>query len=96
MTVAEAYDILYCCAVLFLSAALLSVIVRSVIGPTTADRVVSVNMAGSVTVMILAILSVYLGESFIGDVCLIYVLISFVSVVVLCKVFTRRRDGKEE
>jgi multicomponent Na+:H+ antiporter subunit F len=62
--------------------------IRSVLGPKIADRIVSVNMIGTMVIMIIAILSVYLDEAYLVDVCLIYAMISFLGVVVLCKVYT--------
>ena len=38
--------------------------------------------------MMVAVLSVYLEENYLVDVCLIYAMISFLGVVVLCKVYT--------
>ena len=57
-------------------------------GPRIADRIIAVNMIGTMVILILAILSVYLEESYLVDVCLIYAMISFLGVVVLCKVYT--------
>lgn len=63
-------------------------IVRSVLGPRVADRIIAVNMIGTLTIILIAMLSVYLKESYLVDVCLIYAMISFLAVVVLCKVYT--------
>ncbi len=38
--------------------------------------------------MIIAVLSVYLDQNYLVDICLIYAMISFLGVVVLCKVYT--------
>ena len=45
-------------------------------------------MIGTMIIMIIAILSVYLDENYLVDVCLIYAMLSFLGVVVLCKVYT--------
>ena len=62
--------------------------IRSVLGPRIADRIIAVNMTGTMIIMILAVLSVYLDENYLADVCLLYAMISFLGVVVLCKVYT--------
>ena len=62
--------------------------IRSVLGPRIADRIIAVNMTGTMIIMILAVLSVYLDENYLVDVCLLYAMISFLGVVVLCKVYT--------
>ena len=63
-------------------------LIRAVLGPRLTDRVTAVNMIGTMVILILAILSVYLEESYLVDVCLIYAMISFLAVVVLTKVYT--------
>ena len=67
---------------------MLAAIIRSVRGPKVADRVIAVNMLGTITIVMIAVLSVYLKESYLVDVCLIYAMISFLAVVVLTKVYT--------
>ena len=69
-------------AVIVLAVLIIVSLIRSVRGPRIAD------MIGTMVILILAILSVYLEESYLVDVCLIYAMISFLGVVVLCKVYT--------
>ena len=75
-------------AVIVLAVLIILSIIRSVLGPRIADRIIAVNMTGTMIIMIIAILSVYLDENYLVDVCLIYAMISFLGVVVLCKVYT--------
>ena len=75
-------------AVIVLAVLIIVSLIRSVRGPRIADRIIAVNMIGTMVILILAILSVYLEESYLVDVCLIYAMISFLAVVVLCKVYT--------
>ena len=62
-------------------------LVRSVKGPRIADRIVAVNMIGTMTMMGIAVLTVKLEEAFLADVALIYAMISFLAVVVVAKVY---------
>ena len=66
---------------------MLLVIFKSIIGPRITDRVVSVNMIGTLVIISICILSFILKESYLLDVSFIYVLISFLAVVVLSSVF---------
>ncbi|WP_411966142.1 monovalent cation/H+ antiporter complex subunit F [Haloferax sp. YSMS24] len=50
---------------------------RVVVGPTTADRVVAVNVIGTSVVVIIALLGVALGEVGFLDVALVYGLLNF-------------------
>ena len=75
-------------AVIVLAVLIIVSLIRSVRGPRIADRIIAVNMIGTMVILILAILSVYLEESYLVDVCLIYAMISCLGVVVFCKVYT--------
>ena len=60
---------------------------KAIIGPTPADRIVAINMLGTLTMSMIAVLLVKLREGYLADICLIYALISFLAVIVLCKVY---------
>ncbi len=84
----QAYEMLLVGAMIVLGILIIVSIVRSVLGPGISDRVIAVNMIGTIIIMLIAILSLYLDEGYLADVCLIYAMISFLGVVVLCKVYT--------
>lgn len=63
-------------------------LVRAVLGPTIADRLVAVNMMGTIVMVIIAVLALLMDEDYLVDICLIYAMISFLAVVVLTKVYT--------
>lgn len=63
-------------------------LIRAVIGPRIADRLVAVNMMGTIVMTIIGILALLMDEDYLVDICLIYALISFLAVVVLTKVYT--------
>ena len=75
-------------------------LVRAIIGPRVADRIVAINMMGTQTLAIIAILAVMKQEGYLVDICLIYAMTSFLAVIVLCKVYMgvyrQRKEGKEE
>ncbi|MCD8197892.1 MAG: monovalent cation/H+ antiporter complex subunit F [Lachnospiraceae bacterium] len=62
-------------------------LLRAILGPRIGDRIVSVNMIGTMTIVEIAILALYMRESYLYDVCLIYAMISFLTVVVLTKIY---------
>ena len=63
-------------------------LVRAVIGPRITDRVVAINMIGTMVMAGIAILSVVKNEGYLVDICLIYAMISFLAVVVLTRIYT--------
>lgn len=86
--IGQAYRILLTGALIVLALLIIFSIIRSVLGPGISDRIIAVNMTGTMIIMVIAILSVFLNENYLVDVCLIYAMISFLGVVVLCKVYT--------
>ena len=71
-----------------LAVMLLLCLIRAVIGPRIADRLVAVNMMGTMVMVSIAILAVVKKQSYLVDICLIYALISFLAVVVLTRIYT--------
>lgn len=92
----QAYYVLLTAALIFLAIALILCLVRAIIGPRVADRLVAVNMMGTMIMVIIGILSVKMQEGYLADICLIYAMISFLSVVVLTKVYTGVYVEKKE
>jgi multicomponent Na+:H+ antiporter subunit F len=87
MTPESASHGLYVTALVVLSAMTLLCLVRAIRGPRIADRVVAVNMICTLTLAMICVLAVMLGEGYLVDVGLLYAMISFLAVVVLCKVY---------
>ena len=72
-------------------------LVRCILGPRISDRVLAVNMIGTLTIVMVAATVVLLGEGYLADIALLYAMISFLSVIVLCKVYTGiYRERKHE
>lgn len=84
----QAYEVLLIGAMVVLAVLIVLSLIRSILGPGIPDRIIAVNMTGTMIIMVIAILSVFLDENYLVDVCLIYAMISFLGVVVLCKVYT--------
>lgn len=61
--------------------------IRAVRGPMITDRIVAINMIGTLTIIIIAVLTVMMGEGWLADVSLVYAMISFLAVVVLTKIY---------
>ncbi len=70
---------------LYLSITIFLCLYRGVKGPTLADRIVAINVIGTKTVVIIAIISYAAKETFFLDVSLVYALISFLATVYISK-----------
>ena len=84
----------------FLAVAVLFGLIRTIRGPRRADRIMGINMIGSFSTAMLAALALFLKQSWLMDVCLIYCLCSFLAVVILSKIHIAEnrdeKDNKEE
>lgn len=69
----------------------LLVLIRIIIGPTAADRIVAVDILGILIIGLTALLSTYYNESFFIDVGLIWALLSFIATLAFSKVLEGRQ-----
>lgn len=99
----QAYEILFIGILIILAVLLVLCLVRAIIGPRIADRIVAVNMMGTMVIVMIAVLALMLGEGYLVDICIIYALISFLAVIVLTKVYMgvyaekkKAESGKQE
>lgn len=95
-----AYHAFFVAALIFLAVMMVLCLIRAIIGPRVADRIVSVNMMGTMVMVIIGILALMLEEGYLADICLIYAMISFLAVIVLTKVYTgvylEKKEEEEE
>ena len=87
MSVEQAYQVLFGGALIVLLFFIGALVIRSVIGPRSTDRIMCVNMLGTMTICSIAILSFLLKEGYLADVALIYAMISFVAVLMMASMF---------
>ena len=78
---------MYIAMLVILAFMLFACLVRAVKGPRVSDRIVAVNMMGTMVMVMIAVLALLLKEGFLVDICLIYALVSFLAVNVLAKVY---------
>lgn len=83
----QAYQMFFTVVLIFLAVMVVLCLIRAIIGPRIADRIVSVNMMGTMVMVIIAVLALMLEEGYLADICLIYAMISFLAVIVLTKVY---------
>jgi len=79
---------------IFLSVCIFCCMIRAIKGPRFTDRLVGINMIGTIGVVFICMLSVYLREAFLVDVALVYTLLSFLTVVILCRVVMLHHQGR--
>jgi len=72
---------------IILALMLFACLIRAVKGPSVADRLVAVNMMGTIVIVMIATLAVKLSEGYLADISLIYAMMSFLAVIVLAKIY---------
>jgi len=77
------------------------VLVRALLGPTVYDRILAVNMFGTKTVLLIALMAFISGRLDVLDIALAYALINFISVIAVLRFFeygdlTVSQDGPSE
>lgn len=73
-----------CLAIMFV---MVLAMVRALVGPTVYDRILAVNMFGTKTVLLIAVLGFLTGRPDFLDIALVYTLINFISLVAVLRFF---------
>lgn len=65
---------------------------RAIKGPTNADRLISINVIGTKTIVLITMISVLFDKKYYEDVVIVYSLISYLATVVISKFVDERRE----
>ena len=60
-------------------------LLRAKLGPTVFDRILALNMFGTKTVLLIAVISFYTGRPDFLDLALVYTLINFIGVIAVLR-----------
>ena len=82
-----AYETLFTIVLAVLGVLLFFCLLRAVRGPRIADRVMGINMIGTIIIMMIAVLAIMKNEGYLVDIAIIYAMLSFLAVVVLVKIY---------
>ena len=101
MELIQQYSALFYGILSVLAVMLLLCLIRAVSGPRIADRLVAVNVMGTIVMVMIALLAVVKDQGYLMDICIIYAMISFLAVVILSKVYMgiyaeKKKNKKEE
>jgi len=82
----QSYEPFFIGFLIALSVLIFLCLLRACLGPTTADRLVAVNMMGTMVMVIIGLLAILLNEGYLVDISLLYAMLSFLAVILLTKV----------
>lgn len=97
--IGQAYSYLYLAVCICLGIAVVATLIRSITAKTIIGRFVGVNMLTTIILIVICILTLFLKESYLTDVALIYALLSCISVILLSKIYInlfKKDNGGEE
>lgn len=87
MSVEAAYRLLFQGTLIVLAAMVIAALIRTVTGRLTVDKIIGINLISTIVVIAISVLAVLFQENYIADVAMVYVMISFVAVMILCKIY---------
>ena len=74
-------------ATLAILVVMLLALARAIAGPTLYDRILALNLCGTKTVLLIAVLGFLMGRPAFLDIALVYALVNFVSVIGILRFF---------
>ena len=83
----NAYHFLYLAVLIALGVLIGITLIRAVVGPRVTDRILSINMIGTMVISSIVILSLLLEEEYLVDVALIYGMISFITALIMAMIY---------
>ena len=78
---------MYAAAAVAIMATMALAIARALLGPTVYDRIMAINMFGTKTVLIIAVIAFITDRHDLLDIAVVYALINFIGIVAVLKFF---------
>jgi multicomponent Na+:H+ antiporter subunit F len=72
----------------------LAELIRAITGRLTIDRFIGINMITTTTVLAIGVLSMLLKENYIPDIMIVYVVLSFLALMILCRLYINLHGKK--
>ena len=69
---------------------------RTIRSRLTVDRIIGINLIGTLVVITISVLTYLLGEDYLADIAVVYVVLSFIAVAMLCRIYINLYDRKKE
>lgn len=90
-----AYTVLYSVVLVCLGATIVAELIRAITGRLTIDRFIGINMITTTTVLAIGVLSMLLKENYIPDIMIVYVVLSFLALMILCRLYINLYGKKQ-
>lgn len=96
MDIKEIGQLVLIIAMIFLGITIILCLVRAILGPRFTDRLLGINVINVKVIVLICIMAVFFEKSYLVDISLVYSAISFLSIIVLARLFLSDylRDNK--
>ena len=92
----QCYNYLFWGALVVLAVGILAALVYIIRARLTVDRIIGINLIGTLVVIAISILTYLLGEDYLADIAVVYVVLSFIAVAMLCRIYINLYDRRKE
>ncbi|NLY45751.1 MAG: hypothetical protein GX053_07140 [Tissierella sp.] len=87
MNIQQIQQLILIIAMIFLSFTMIFCLLRTILGPRFTDRLLGINVINVKVIVLICIMAVFFEKSYLVDISLVYSAISFLSVIVLARLF---------
>lgn len=105
MNIEYAKDLILIISMIFLAVTTIICLIRAILGPRFTDRLLGINVINVKVIILISMLAAYKNKAYLVDISLLYAAISFLSVVILARLFLKNylnqynktlREGKKD
>lgn len=97
MNIDQIQELVLIIGMIFLGITIIFCLLRAILGPRFTDRLLGINVINVKVIILICVLAVFFEKSYIVDIALVYSAISFLSIIVLSRLFLsdflKDRDG---
>lgn len=94
--ITQCYEYLFWGTLIVLALGVVATLVYIIRSRLTVDRIIGINLIGTIVVAIICILTYLLGEDYLADIAVIYVVMSFIAVMMLCRIYINLYGKKKK
>lgn len=92
----QAYNILFTVTLVVLALCVLAVLIYIIRSRLTVDRIIGINLIGTIVSIVICVLTRLLNEGYLADIAIIYVVMSFIAVMMLCRIYINLYNRRKE
>ncbi len=89
MDILWAQELVLMIGIVFLAITAIFCLIRAILGPRFTDRILGINVINVKIIILICILAAFSEKAYLIDIALVYAAISFLSVVVLARLYLR-------